>query len=232
MYLKICFKHLFCLLLEWQHKTEWLWQLVTKTKETHSSDIEKQIHQENNAISFDKFDIIQAGIVKKVMTVIRLFMKCDSFQQFKTLRMIIKAMAGWGKSEVIKVNCKVMLQIFNDNNYVMPNTPTVLSTYNTNGETCHRSWGVPYVESFEISAMLRKRFIKRIKHILVLMVNECSLFDAENLENIHRNTQETFYYGANKHKHWGGIPQLWSSLTIITSCFQFSWSFWINEPSN
>ena len=80
------------------------------------------------------------------------------------------------------------------------------SAHNVDQETVHRSWGISQTASSKLSPSTRKHLISRMDKLVLLIVDECSLLDAETLGNMHRNSQATIHKGKNLNKNWGGIP--------------------------
>ena len=62
------------------------------------------------------------------------------------------------------------------------------------------------LERSKVTQTARKCLISRMVKLVLLIVDECSLLDAQTLGNMHRNAQATVHKGKNTRKSWGGIP--------------------------
>ena len=179
--------------------------------------LDLQQNQNNITIPFEKIDDSQKQVVFKVMLTLKKWLE-KSFD-FVPLRMTVRGMPGSGKSTVIKFLRKTMHQIFGQHECTLTCAPTGNAAHNVQGGTIHRSWEVSHATSSKLNLTARKHLISRMNKLVLLIVDECSLLDAQTLGNMHRNAQATVHKGKNTSESWGGFP-LFCFLVIIFSFLQ------------
>ena len=130
----------------------------------------------------------------------------EKSSDFVPLRMTIRGIPGSGKSTVIKFLRRTMHQIFGQHACTLTCAPTGNAAHNVQGETIHRSWEVSRATSSKLSPTARKCLISRMSRLVLLIVDECSLLDAQTLGSMHKNAQATVHKGRNPSESWGGIP--------------------------
>lgn len=126
---------------------------------------------------------------------------------FKPLYLTIQGAGGTGKSRTINVIITIIEGLFPNEKVSIVSAPTGASAYNIGGSTCHKQFGL-HVQNLtkDLSDATKMDLCAKLKHILVLIIDERSLLSMEVLGACERNTRQCCHGGLNTNSPWGKIP--------------------------
>ena len=147
----------------------------------------------------------QAMIVLATVDTVVKFLGND--EDYKPLRATITGMGGCGKSLVINTIISIIRKLTNSNKTVQVAAPSGSAAYNVKGCTLHSLLGinvqVPYKS---LDAKRKEEMCKKLKELLVLMVDERSMLGSHVTFGAEEHVRECAFNGHNKRERWGGVP--------------------------
>ena len=153
----------------------------------------------------------QAWIAYQVLSKIKEWFECTSFEDFKPLRCTVNGGGGVGKSVLINTLASVVRRFTNVQDSVIVTAPTGTAAFNVNGETLHSVTGQGINNNdFDVDCLSqtkREHLLKRFKSCLLLIVDERSMLTSELLGRAELTIQSVAYEGAQiQDTTFGGIP--------------------------
>ena len=149
----------------------------------------------------------QKCVVSHVISSVKQWIECDNVSDYELLRLTISGIAGSGKSTVINTLATLVREMFNIQDTVVVCAPTGSAAYNAGGETCHRMIGKNETSvSIHATPENKKRLLNKLRHTIVLIIDERSLLSASLLGLLEQHCRECANLGTRQTDSWGGIP--------------------------
>ena len=143
-------------------------------------------------------------VLATVDTVVK-FLEND--EDYKPLRATITGMGGCGKSHVISTIISIIREMTDVNNTVQVAAPSGSAAYNVKGCTLHSLLGINVqVPWASLNVARKKELQKKLKELLVLMVDERSMMNSHVTYGAEEHVRECAFYGHNNTEQWGGVP--------------------------
>jgi hypothetical protein len=176
--------------------------------ETHKDDI--GLPKKNDGSDYESANLRadQKDILAYLLNAVKKW--TDKDKDFKPVRLIIKGVAGTGKSTLTNTFVSVLRKMFQDKGAVWVFAPTGAAAFNAGGSTVHRHYSIPI--NFDKShippmkAKKMKELLTVFKNTVALVLDERSLLSAHILTVMEAYTRSTMHGGHKENQDWGGIP--------------------------
>ena len=155
----------------------------------------------------------QQEVLLTVMSKVKEWVECatthnaSKAQSFKPLYLTVQGCAGSGKSFFIKCLVNTMRDTFGQKNVVHVVGPTGAAAWSVGGQTMHRKFGInPHNPSSPPSTKQKDRMKEDNKFAIVYVLDERSMYTADNLGAAERNAAASAHGGGHEGELFGGIP--------------------------
>lgn len=152
----------------------------------------------------DLSDEQQMIVLATIDTVVKFL---DNDENYKPLRATISGMGGCGKSHIINTIISIIREMTDSNDTVQVAAPSGSAAYNVKGCTLHSLLGINVQFPWKSLNEERKKDLrKKLKELLVLMVDERSMLNSNVTYGAEEHVRECAFNGHNFRERWGGVP--------------------------
>ena len=178
---------------------------VIKLLNDENAPAEIPTKSDGTKYSIDDLSDEQRMIVLATIDTVVKFLEND--EDYKPLRATITGMGGCGKSHIINTIISIIRQMTNSNNTVQVAAPSGSAAYNVKGCTLHSLLGINVqVPWASLNDVRKKELQKKLKELLVLMVDERSMLNSHVTYGAEEHVRDCAFYGHNSRETWGGVP--------------------------
>lgn len=155
----------------------------------------------------------QQEVLLTVMSKVKEWVECatsadpNKARTFKPLYLTVQGCAGSGKSFFVKCLVNTVREIFGCKNVAHVVGPTGAAAWSVGGQTLHRKFAVsPHSPSSEPSEKQMETMKANNKVALLYILDERSMYTADNLGASERNLAKTAHGGGHEGEMFGGVP--------------------------
>ena len=128
-------------------------------------------------------------------------------EDYKPLRATVTGMGGCGKSHIINTIITIIREMTDSNDTVQVAAPSGSAAYNVGGCTLHSLLGINVQMPWKsLNDVKKKELKKKLKELLVLMVDERSMLNSHVTFGAEEHVRECAFNGHNSRERWGGVP--------------------------
>lgn len=191
----------------------WLEEAVSSKDATEWTPFATEVDGKPMAIDASMVKNDQQELLLTVMSKVKEWVECatssdvNKARSFKPLYLTVQGCAGSGKSFFIKCLVNTVREVLGEKNVIHVVGPTGAAAWSVGGQTMHRKFGInPHSPSSFPSEKQREAMMKDNRVAVVYVLDERSMYTADNLGAAERNLAATAHGGGHEGELFGGVP--------------------------